>query len=131
MDMHDADILLMERDDGREANVIVNTERARTLSPEAAAFFMYLAPFVTLMQDDNGGFGFVDAEEVADVGEEPALLEHPRETTAFLNWFRHKWNARRPIKVLTVVADEPQGPRNRRLRAAPTKYTRRGRRDVS
>ena len=124
------DILLSVRDEGRYANVLVDTERARTLSPEADAFFARLAPFVTLVQDDAGGFGFVDVEEVVDAGEEPALLGHPFETTRFLQWFGRKWNAQRPLRVLSVVVEDDQGPRNRRLRVAPTKYTRRGRRDA-
>ena len=130
MNIHEADIILMERDvDGHHANVIVNTERARTLSPEANVFFVRLAPFVTLMQNDYGVYGFVDTEDIVDAGEEPALLAHPLETTRFLNWFGHKWNAQRPIKVLTVVMDEsPQPVRNRRQRTAPVRYTRRGRR---
>ena len=124
--MHEADIILMERDDGRHANVIVNTARARTLSSEANVFFARLTPFVTLMEDDYGVYGFVDADEIVVAGEEPTLLEHPLETTHFVNWFAHKWNAQRSIKVLTVVADE--SPRNRRQRPAPVRYTRRGRR---
>ena len=126
MNMHDADIILMERDDGQRANVIVNTGHARTVSPEADVFFVRLPPFVTLMEDDYGVYGFVDADEIVRAGEEPTLLEHPLETTRFVNWFAHKWNAQRPIKVLTVVSDE--SPRKRRQRTAPVRYTRRGRR---
>ena len=148
MNTQDADIILTVRDDGQHANVVVNAERARMLSPEADAFFTQLShrglgPFLALMQDDDGAFGFVDVDEVIDAGEEPALLEYPLETSRFLTWFARKWNVQRPIQVLhaRVVADEspqrgeragrePRGrePRNRRLREVPGRYSRRGRR---
>ena len=144
MNTQDADIILTVRDDGQHANVVVNTERARMLSPEAATFFAPpVPPFLALMQNDDGGFGFADVDEVIDAGEEPALLEYPLETSRFLTWFARKWNVQRPIQVLhaRVVADEspqrgeragrePRGrePRNRRLREVPGRYSRRGRR---
>ncbi len=133
-----ADAIVMVIANGRDAQIVIDTEHARSLSPEADAFFEPLAPFVALMQNDEGAYGFVDADEVAEAGEEPARLGYPREVSQFLEWFGRKFNARRPLEVAVIMPGahgtrRPSGPMPMRRsggRQAPLRMTRRGRRDL-
>lgn len=132
----DIDVVLLVHDprrgtDARYASILVNTVSARTLSREADAFFRGLPPLVTLMQNDGGGYGFSDTDEVVASGEAPAMLSYPDDVARFLGWMEQKWNAKRPVRLMEVDRSSfaPPEPRPRsRLREAPRSYTRRGRR---